>query len=286
MAQRLVSGSSLHQFSPMQLVEDLDMTEINLSTPERSTQNGSSHFWSMPAPRGESYHTVLRRIHQFFQPRTYLEIGVATGQTLELAKCPSIAVDPRFEIDKLNLNAKPFCLFCQVTSDDFFHRHDPSAIFNRKIDLAFLDGMHLFEFLLRDFYNTERYCSRNSIILLHDCMPIDDFVSRRDLTDLKLKEYSKSQGAWTGDVWKMLCILVNLRPDLHLTMFDASPTGLVAITNLDPASTVLYDRYFDIVKEYSALTLAGDFQAALDKIKVVETRSFSKLTELSPLFYL
>ena len=56
-------------------------------------------------------------------------------------------------------------------------------------------------------------------------------------------------GAWTGDVWKILPALKKHRPDL-VAVPRLPADGLVAITNLDPASTVLADSYFQIVDEF------------------------------------
>jgi hypothetical protein len=39
------------------------------------------------------------------------------------------------------------------------------------IDRAFIDGMHCFEFVLRDFINTERYMSWTSVIVFNDVLP-------------------------------------------------------------------------------------------------------------------
>ena len=58
-----------------------------------------------------------------------------------------------------------------MTSDEFFAKFDPRDALGSKIDLAFLDGQHLFEYVLRDFMNTEAVCEENSFILLHDCSP-------------------------------------------------------------------------------------------------------------------
>ena len=40
-------------------------------------------------------------------------------------------------------------------------------------DIAFLDGMHRAEYLLRDFMNTERFSHERTLILLHDCLPVN-----------------------------------------------------------------------------------------------------------------
>lgn len=48
---------------------------------------------------------------------------------------------------------------CRHTSDEFFARSDLHELLGgTPVDLAFIDGMHLFEFALRDFVNLERLC--------------------------------------------------------------------------------------------------------------------------------
>lgn len=45
-------------------------------------------------------------------------------------------------------------------------------------------------------------------------------------------------------------MLWRYRPDLTLTMADTWPTGLLLTTGLDPRSTVLKDRYEEIIKAH------------------------------------
>lgn len=185
-------------------------------------------------------------------PKTYLEIGTLTGATIALATCSTIAIDPLFQIEAGNMvTNKPACHLFQVTSDDFFAQHDPKTLFGRPIDLAFLDGMHRCEFLLRDFFNTERSCKRNSVILLHDCVPVEEPMTNRvQGAGVAIEEHR--QGWWTGDVWRTVQALKRFRPDLYITAYDAPPTGLVAVTNLDPSSNILIDMYPNIVHEMTA----------------------------------
>jgi hypothetical protein len=117
------------------------------------------------------------------------------------------------------------------------------------VDVAFLDGMHLFEYLLRDFINVERACDRNSVVMLDDCLPINIEMTERTSRP-ELRKDRQIAGWWTGDVWKVVSILRELRPDLRITPIDVIPTGSIVVTNLDPTSTVLYDRYFDIVEQH------------------------------------
>jgi hypothetical protein len=200
--------------------------------------------------QGIPYTDFIGNLHRHLQPDTYFEIGTLTGGTLRLATCNSIAVDPNFQIDSDVIGKKPSCSFFQETSDTFFRTRSPSRILGREIDLAFLDGMHLFEYLLRDFANTEKHCRRNSVILLHDCLPPGFYMTVRSW-DEKDRKDSAFPGWWTGDVWKVVPVLQKYRPDLSITVTDCQPTGLVVITNLDKNSTVLDDRYYEIIAEHS-----------------------------------
>jgi len=120
---------------------------------------------------GKNYVHLLTDLHTSLKPERYLEIGVLAGATLALSSCATIAVDPKFRIKTNALGDKPVCHFHQQTSDAFFEEQNPTEILGGPIDLAFLDGMHWFEFLLRDFINTERHCAPGSAIVMHDCLP-------------------------------------------------------------------------------------------------------------------
>ncbi len=60
-------------------------------------------------------------------------------------------------------------------------------------------------------------------------------------------------GWWTGDVWKVVDILAEFRPDLKITCVDTSPTGNICVTNLSPGSTVLRDNYWKIIEKYKKI---------------------------------
>lgn len=228
-------------------------------------------FWARPEWAGNGYHTVLKHFHKALKPATYLEIGVEKGETLALAQCASIAVDPEFQIASPVMNNKPSCFFFTCGSDAFFRDHDPSRFFGRPIDLAFLDGLHHYEVLLRDFLHTEKHCRRGSIILMHDCLPFDSHLGRRRFDDERFRERSAQPGYWAGDVWKTVVILKKARPELKIAAFDAPPTGLVAVTNLDPSSTVLEERYFELVGGLAGLDL---FAGAADYYDLLAVRNF------------
>ena len=205
----------------------------------------------VPDHAGTFYQTNLATLHRVLEPKTYFEIGTLNGDTLSLARCASIAVDPQFIFNKPELIepiiAKPRLLLFQMGSDAFFAAHDPERLLGAKVDFAFLDGMHRCEFLLRDFANIERFCKPNSIIALHDCLPVEVIMADRLPSDAEPAAPHR-RGWWAGDVWRFALLLKRIRPDLAITALDAPPTGLILVSNLDPHSTLLTRGYTQHVR--------------------------------------
>jgi hypothetical protein len=191
-------------------------------------------------------HDFLRALHAVARPRNYLEIGVSTGASLGLSRVPSIGIDPAFTITR--------ALHCDLqlvrqTSDDFFARPDPiehlrkgrprvaGDVAETTLDLAFIDGMHLVEFALRDFQNVERFSSWSTVIVFDDMLPrtVGEAARKRRTT------------MWAGDVYKLIGILGEHRPDLLVLPVNTVPTGVLVVLGADPGSSVLRDRYDAIV---------------------------------------
>lgn len=194
---------------------------------------------------GEDYFAVLARMHRHLRPATYLEIGVAGGESLAqaLPQTEVIGVDPQ---PRLARALPPQQRVFSATSDDFFAQHDVRALFaGRSVELAFIDGMHRFEFALRDFINIERLCAPASVILIHDCYPLDARTAQRE----------RHTGFWSGDIWRLVLLLREQRPDLVVRTIATAPTGLGMVLNPDPHSRVLGERADALVQEY----LARDF---------------------------
>lgn len=209
----------------------------------------------MPFLEGAEYLDCLAALQAALAPARYLEIGVWHGDSLARAGCDSLAIDPEFDLAVDVLSNKPACHFYRETSDAFFARRDAVAILGGPVDLAFLDGLHHFDALLRDVANAERVCHGESVIVLHDCLPIDPRVAHRS-NDPALREEAVVPGWWAGDVWKVPVLLRRHRPDLRLLTLDAPPTGLVLVTGLDPASRIINERYAMMVDEMMETDLA------------------------------
>lgn len=233
------------------------------------------------------YTWVLDRLHSCLKPRTYFEIGTQTGQTLALANCSSLAIDPDFVVEHNIIKKKSVCTFYQDTSDNFFRDASPVQFLGGTVDIAFLDGMHWYEYLLRDFYHTEAFCRPNSIIAMHDCIPPDSFVGRRISGDDRLRAETQFPDWWAGDVWKTLIILLNTRPDLKIICLDAPPTGIVLVTNLDPNRQDWRRDYHQQIEEVRSLDLETyGIENLRAKIDVQSTSLLETDEGLSSLFWL
>ncbi len=197
----------------------------------------------LPEIGGIRYVRMLGRLHAALNPNWYLEVGTFTGRSLSKVDCNFVAVDPkfRFKAPLSHPGAAQMHLF-QQTSDDFF-ASGFAARNEIRFDFAFLDGLHHYEVLLRDFMNAEKQMAKGGVIALHDCCPSTVEMTARE----------QVRGAWTGDVWKTLLILLRNRPDLDIQVAAAAPTGLVIIRNLDPESTVLGDQYDALIADYDPI---------------------------------
>lgn len=255
-AAEFETSRSLGRPGPADFVTDAErpryLKQLRHTKREIKSMKDMSEEMTVPAMSGAPYLEVLGQLHEKLQPDWYMEVGTFTGKSLSLAKCNTIAIDPEFKLryPAVNTTGKQMFFF-QQSSDDFF-----AEGFLKKnriaLDLAFLDGMHLFECLLRDFIETEKTMSKKGVIALHDCCPTTDYMATREF----------HKGDWTGDVWKTLQILQLYRPDLKIDVTNAFPTGLVLIRNLDPRSTVLSKKYAALVKEFMDKELS-DFEGGI-----------------------
>lgn len=111
---------------------------------------------------------------------SYLEIGIHNSSCFDRVRCKfKIGVDPD---PRTRANY-------QGTSDEFFE------VNNTQFDIVFIDGLHQWEQVCRDYNNAVTHSIHNSVILIHDTAPSEQRYARfpRDIS-----------GRWNGDVYKML----------------------------------------------------------------------------------
>ena len=111
----------------------------------------------------------MRALHEKIY-EGYFEIATRRGASLPLSQSPSIAIDPYFQLMKNPIGNKDFCLIFQEASHNFFEKSMPKFS-NIKCQLAFIDGMHLFEYALNDFINLAKVSSEKSVFLIHYPIP-------------------------------------------------------------------------------------------------------------------
>lgn len=176
---------------------------------------------------------VIQTLMKEKKLNNYLEIGVFNGHIFFKVKSDfKVAVDPEFRFDTLRkfgkslLNPANFRnKYFEKTSDAFFQDDAPSLLDNKKFDIALIDGMHEYEYALRDVENTLKYLSPNGVIVMHDCNPKTK-LSASSFADWKQREFS---GTWNGDVWKVILHMQSLRNDVNSFVLDCDH-GLGIIT--------------------------------------------------------
>jgi predicted O-methyltransferase YrrM len=168
------------------------------------------------------YLAFLDQVHAKLRPKTYLEIGIRNGTSLALSRSRTVAIDPAYHITaEISCDLRLF----RTTSDEYFSRADPlSPTDGRAFDLAFIDGLHLFEFALRDFIHAERHSSAKAVIIFDDVLP-------RNRDEAARVRHTR---AWTGDVYSIIAVLARYRPELTVIPVNTTPTGLLLVLGLDP----------------------------------------------------
>jgi hypothetical protein len=237
--------------------------------PEQDATAGANPIPHLP---GVPYLEFLAHLHRHLGPQSYLEIGTSEGESLAAARCDAIAVDPQFALAGNAAAGRARTFLFQMPSDVFFRDTDVRRFFPNGVDLAFLDGMHRIEFLLRDFINTEASAHRRSLILVHDCLPLNARMARRSYMPGPAEEGQQAM-SWTGDVWKIIPVLKEYRPDLRLMLLDCPPTGLLAISRIDPQSTSLDAAYHGIIDRYASISIdAYDLKRLWAELPLLDSR--------------
>ncbi|TPM05943.1 glycosyltransferase [Mesorhizobium sp. B2-3-11] len=178
---------------------------------------------------GPFYYDWLERLYAELKPAVVVEIGVYDGVSLSKVKAPTLAIgidpNPRATVA---LSAQTHIF--PETSDAFFDRGGAGALLaGRPVGVGFIDGLHTFDQVLRDFANLERYCDAGSVLLVHDTAALDEATQKVPPTTQ----------FHTGDVWKLVPALKAMRPELDVFTIATPWTGLTVISGFGSGG---YDR--------------------------------------------
>lgn len=170
-----------------------------------------------------SRYDFLASLNKVLRPKVYLEIGVQYGASLVQAEAADVAygVDPEPLID-FTPHKRPNQQLFQMTSDEFFEKR---AFVLPPVDLAFIDGMHLVEFALRDYLNVQKHMAPGGVIVFDDVLPYKNAIAGR----------VQPPGDWTGDVWKLYYILREGMYGQDPILVNTFPTGAMVLLDVEPS---------------------------------------------------
>lgn len=183
-----------------------------------------------------SRHELLTEVHLLVAPEMYLETGVQYGHSLALARAArcAIGIDP----EPLIVQSGNQVIY-KATADDYFtYVAEPEM----RIDLAFIDGSHMFEDALRDFINIEGHSHSGTVVIFDDVLPYSSSVGGRTMVP----------GHWAGDVWKIKPIFdwVRSNSGLRYQLIDTEPTGTMLVWGLDRSNRDLAMAYDTIRRDF------------------------------------
>ncbi|MFD2889371.1 class I SAM-dependent methyltransferase [Chitinophaga cymbidii] len=177
--------------------------------------------------------------------RTYLEIGVFKGKNfLPIRAERKIGVDPAFRIklsrrlgwlfrNATNLKAEYF----EQTSDSFFQNVAPGLIQKSSLDVCLVDGMHEYEYALRDVEHALEYLQQDGVIIMHDCNP----ASAQAGCTFEQWKAGNFAWDWNGDVWKAILHLRSLRNDIDVFVLDTD-MGLGVVAKRPPQQQLNFTK--------------------------------------------
>ena len=166
----------------------------------------------------------------------YLEIGTASNLTFN-----SIPIIDKTGVDPdMGGNVR-------LTSDDFFKSQD------KNFDLIFIDGLHTYEQVKKDFINSLKVINKGGIIILDDMIP----------KNWREQQTPRVQSEWTGDVWKLLFDLNKLDGiNYKIILIDNGQCVVfpenIKLTEeflLDDIKTKNFDYLYDNFKNLPAIEL-------------------------------
>lgn len=143
---------------------------------------------------------ILNYLATTYNLRKYLEIGVQNPANclLKVKVAKRVGVDP----------AVTHPLVYRKTSDDFFKNNQET------FDLIFIDGLHHYDQVKRDFINSLSILNKNGFIVIHDTLPRAEIYA-------KVPRETKE---WYGDVYRLVlelhkyCKFITIDTDCGVTI--------------------------------------------------------------------
>lgn len=171
---------------------------------------------------------IINTLIDLYGHKSYLEIGVDN---------PAINFNKIVCNFKIGVDPNPRAKATRTcTSDQFFSSN------GKKFDCIFIDGLHHHDQVIRDIENALAVLNENGTIIVHDCNP----------TTKEMQEVPRSQGIWTGDVWKAW-VYFRARPNLNMCVLDTDyGVGVIRRGKQDPLfiTEATYEQFAEHKKEW------------------------------------
>jgi len=174
---------------------------------------------------------IINHFIKKFGYKSYLEIGVASGETIRAVQCETKdGVDSSLTSPEVNYH---------MTSDEFFKLHS-----DKTYDIIFIDGMHDSEYVCRDMNNALDRINENGTIVMHDCLP------ETEIRSVKLQYRITSE--WNGDGFKVVhAVVENYTNDLDCRVFNTDHgVGVVRRKHRNPV-VISYDENYSWKEMFS-----------------------------------
>ena len=120
---------------------------------------------------------IINKIKKKKKFESYLEIGCQSDVNFS-----KIIIKNKIGVDPQSGGTH------RMTSDDFFKQNKST------FDLIFIDGLHVYEKVLKDIENSLKVLNENGVILIHDCLP----------AKIWHQTIPQTHSSWNGDVWKSI----------------------------------------------------------------------------------
>ena len=161
---------------------------------------------------------IINIISEKLNLKSYLEIGYQRGINYNKVKIEKKkAVDPSpIEIQKIlkdDIQVIDVNLYL-TTSDNFFDKN------KENYDFIFIDGLHTYEQVKRDFDNSLSYLNTGGVIMLHDMSPIDTEYNGQIISGEERAKSFSDGGQWNGDCYKLAIDIFNGEYDFEYLTID------------------------------------------------------------------
>ena len=189
------------------------------------------NFSNKPDKKKIVQNTISRKKY-----KSYLEIGCFDNELFDHINCEKkVGVDP-YSGGTL-----------RETSDYFFSKNKET------FDCIFIDGLHIYQQVKKDIFNSIKSLNQNGVIFIHDCLPNNVFQ----------QAVPRCKFGWTGEVWKAIVEFRTL--DYVDTYTCYADCGIGVILKNKNKKQLKID-----IKDFSKLKFSDYFKNFKEFINIVE----------------